>query len=128
MEQTYADAKNTLLSLAKPERALLVARFFKTASGQYAAGDQFLGLSRPQQHEVVKRHRNLAIAETEQPVQDSYHECGMTGLLIWVTQNRKAGVFQRDTILERYLANRQHVNNWDLVDATCPHILDRYVT
>ena len=127
MEQTSTDVKNTLLALAQPERAALVARFFKTAPGQYGEGDQFLGLSMPQQHAVAKEYRHLPIYETEQLVQDAYHECRMVGLLIWVYQTRKASPAQQTDILERYLANRQHINNWDLVDVTCPHILGRHV-
>ena len=127
MELTYTDVKNTILSLAQPERAVLVARFFKTAPGQYGEGDQFLGLSMPQQHEVVKQYRNLSLDEAEQLVRDSYHECRMVGLLIWVYQTKKAASAQQKAILERYLANRQYINNWDLVDVTCPHILGRYV-
>ena len=127
MEQTYTDVRNTLVSLEQPERAALLARFFKTAPGQYGEGDKFLGLSMPQQRIVVKKYQRLSLAETERLVQDIYHECRMTGLLIWVHQNRKADPKQQAAILERYLANRAHINNWDLVDVTCPHILGRYV-
>lgn len=127
MELTCTAVRNTLLTLAQPERAVLIARFFKTAPGQYGEGDQFLGLSMPQQRVVVNQYRNLPLDETEQLVKDPYHECRMTGLLIWVYQNQKAGSTLRAAILERYLANRQYINNWDLVDVTCPHILGRYV-
>ncbi|MBD2751740.1 DNA alkylation repair protein [Spirosoma validum] len=127
MELTYPNVKNALFALAQPDRAVLVARFFKAAPGQYGEGDKFLGLSMPQQHKVVKLYRHLPINETEQLVRDPYHECRMVGLLIWVTQNRKAGATLQEAILERYLANRQYINNWDLVDVTCPHILGRYV-
>jgi hypothetical protein len=123
----YTDVKNALLALQQPERAVAVARFFKTGVGQYGEGDQFLGLSMPQQHVVVKQFWNLPIDETEQLVQDPYHECRMTGLLIWVKQNQKAESAQKAVILERYLANRQYINNWDLVDVTCPHILGKHV-
>ena len=126
MAPTYTDVKDSLLGLAQPERALQVARFFKTAPGQYGEGDQFLGLSMPQQHEVARQYRNLPLNETEQLVRNPYHECRMTGLLIWVGQTRKAGLSQQAQIRERYLANRQYINNWDLVDVTCPHILGRY--
>ncbi|WP_420150382.1 DNA alkylation repair protein [Spirosoma sp.] len=127
MEPTYTNVKNTILSLAQPERAAFLARFFKTAPGQYGEGDQFLGLSMPQQHVVVKQYRNLSIDETEKLVRDPYHECRMVGLLIWVKQTKKAGPTQQATVLERYLANRHYINNWDLVDVTCPHIVGRYV-
>lgn len=127
MECTYISVKQTIIALAQPERAILVARFFKTAPGQYGAGDQFLGLSMPQQHEVAKRFKALDLFETERLIHDPYHECRMVGLLIWVAQFKKAGRSQQDAILERYLANRQYINNWDLVDVTCPHIVGQHL-
>ena len=127
MESTYADVKNSLLALAQPQRAVLLARFFKTGPGQYGEGDQFLGLSMPQQHSIAKLHRNLSLTETELLVQDSFHECRMIGLLIWVAQTRKGNPAQQSAILERYIANRHCINNWDLIDVTCPHILGRHV-
>lgn len=127
MELTYATVKETLLTLSQPERASFAARFFKTNPGQYGEGDQFIGLSMPQQHSVAKQFRNLSLTETEQLVRDPYHECRMVGLLIWVYQTRKAGPVQRTEILQRYLANRPFINNWDLVDVTCTHIIGRYI-
>ncbi len=128
MELTYNQAKDELLALAQPRRSELVARFFKAIPGQYGEGDQFLGLIMPQQRQITKQYQNLPLDETEQLVQDAYHECRMTGLLIWVDQTRKANVAERDAILERYLANRQYINNWDLVDVTCPHIIGRHIS
>lgn len=113
--------------MAQPERASSVARYFKTGAGQYGAGDLFLGLSMPQQHALARQFLHLPLPATEQLVQDPYHECRMVGLLIWVNQTRSGSIHQRTQILERYLANRQYINNWDLVDATCPHIVGRHV-
>lgn len=127
MNATYTDVKNSLLDLEQPERASFAARFFKIKPGGYAEGDQFLGLSMPQQHAIARQFRNLPMREVEQLVRDPYHECRMTGLLIWVNQSRKAGADQRTVLLERYIANRHYVNNWDLVDVTCPQIIGHYL-
>ncbi|MCX6214175.1 DNA alkylation repair protein [Spirosoma sp.] len=127
MESTSINVKDALLELADPERAVLVARFFKTGPGQYGEGDQFMGLSMPQQHIIAKQHARLPLHETELLVHDAFHECRMVGLLIWVNQNRKAAAAQQELILERYLANRYYINNWDLVDATSPHILGAHL-
>lgn len=120
---TAADVKTALMALEQPERASFAARFFKTKPGQYGEGDQFLGLSMPQQHAITKQFSALYADDVVQLLQDSYHECRMTGLLIWVHQSRRAGPIQRAELAERYVANRQYVNNWDLVDCTCPAIL-----
>lgn len=117
---THTDVKKALVSLQQPERASFAARYFQTKPGAYGEGDQFLGLSMPQQHAVAKRFLTLPPGETEQLVRDPYHECRMTGLLIWIYQARstiRKGIsVPRAVIMERYLANRRHVNNWDLVD------------
>ncbi|RYF63412.1 MAG: DNA alkylation repair protein, partial [Cytophagaceae bacterium] len=126
MESTFADVKDTLVAMAQPYRAIALARFFKTGPGQYAEGDQFLGLSMPQQRVVVNQYANLSLTEVEKLVQDPIHECRMVGLLIWVQQSGKTTSAQQEIIRERYLANRRYVNNWDLVDVTCTHILGKY--
>lgn len=126
MKSTCADVKDTLVSLAQPERALVLTRFFKTEPGQYGEGDQFLGITVPQQRVIVRQHATLSLSEVEKLVRDPIHECRMVGLLIWVTQYSKASPAQRLIIQERYLANRRYINNWDLVDATCPHILGKH--
>ncbi len=119
-----ADAvKNKLLSLAQPERAILVARYFQNGPGQYAEGDVFMGMSMPQQRDVARQFSQLSIEETERLVQDEFHECRMVGLLIWVAQSRTSGPIGRQAILERYLNNVQYVNNWDLVDSSCPTVV-----
>ncbi|ADB40735.1 DNA alkylation repair protein [Spirosoma linguale] len=127
MESTSTNVKSALLALADPQRAVLVARFFKTGPGQYGEGDQFMGLSMPQQHTIAKQYVRLPLHETELLVHDAFHECRMVGLLIWVNQNRKATAVQQELILERYLANRRYINNWDLVDVSCPHILGSHL-
>ena len=117
---TYTDVRNVLLAQEQPERASFVARYFQARPGQYGEGDQFLGLSMPQQHAVAKQFIQLSLDETEQLVRDAYHECRMTGLLIWVYQarHRLNGLGSRTAIMERYLTNRQYVNTWDLVDSS----------
>ena len=89
MESTSTDVKNAILVLAQPERAALIARFFKTGPGQYGEGDQFVGLSMPQQHAIVRQYSNLSVREVEKLVSDPVHECRMVGLLIWVNQSAK---------------------------------------
>ncbi|GAA4408016.1 DNA alkylation repair protein [Nibrella viscosa] len=121
------DIRRAIHALADPERAPLVARFFKTGPGQYGEGDQFLGLTMPQQREVARQFLQLPMDEVVLLVQNPYHEIRMTGLLIWTYQCKKAGAALREAIAQRYLANRIYVNNWDLVDVTCPEVVGNYL-
>jgi hypothetical protein len=123
MTTNHQTLRNALLALADPERAAVVSRFFKTGPGQYGEGDLFLGLSMPQQRVLARQFHDLPITEVEELVRDPYHECRMTGLLIWTYQAQRGGPQVRTQLADRYVANRQYVNNWDLVDVTCAHIL-----
>lgn len=123
MAPDYQLVRQALLAQEQPERASFAARYFKTYLGQYGAGDVFLGLSMPQQHGLARQFRDLTLADTERLVQDPYHECRMVGLLIWTLQAKRGGELVRQELARRYVANRQFVNNWDLVDSSCPTIL-----
>ncbi|KUG09571.1 DNA alkylation repair protein [Solirubrum puertoriconensis] len=124
---TAAELLTRIHALANPERATSVARFFKTGPGQYSEGDQFLGLTMPQQRALAREYRHLPMPEAEQLVQNPWHECRAVGLIIWTLQYPKAGPAGRQAIYEAYLANRRFVNNWDLVDVTCTHILGAHL-
>ena len=133
---THTDVREALVSLHQPERASFAARYFQAKPGEYGEGDQFLGLSMPQQHAVAKQFLTVPLDEVEQLLREPYHECRMTALLIWVYQARsgltRSGLTRfgltrsigrgefvgRTAIMERYLTNRQYVNNWDLVDSS----------
>jgi hypothetical protein len=124
---TCQDVKAELVALADPEKAAFFQQFFKTGPGQYGEGDQFLGLTVPQQRLIARRYASLSLDETEMLVQDPLHECRLTGLIIWTNQARRGGEANRKAILDYYLRNRRYVNNWDLVDTSCPEIVGMYL-
>jgi hypothetical protein len=115
-------------ALADPARAELLARFFKTGPGQYGEGDQFLGLPMPRQRQLAREFRQLPPQEVEQQlVRSPWHDCRSIGLIIWTLQFAQAGPAGQQELYERYLLNRRFVNNWDLVDITCPAIVGGYL-
>ena len=124
---TAQTVETALRGLADPARAALLRRFFQTGPGQYGEGDQFLGLTVPQQRQVAREFRALPLAEVEQLLHSPWHECRQTGLIIWTMQFAKAGSAGRQAIHEAYVANRRFVNNWNLVDITCPLLLGTYL-
>jgi 3-methyladenine DNA glycosylase AlkD len=113
-----------LAALQNPERAKLMARYFKTGKGQYAEGDTFWGLSNPQVRSVVKEfYKQVSIEEVTTLVEHSTHEVRACGLLMWVEQFKKGSTIQRSRIVELYLSHLDYINNWDLVDLTAHFIL-----
>ncbi len=131
---TAAEVILALKKLASPEKAKASAWYFKTAPGEYGAGDRFIGVTVPEQRKVAKQFRNLPLSEVEKLLQSPIHEYRLTALFILVGQYQKGSreyeKFLDSTrrvesrkVVECYLRNLDRVNNWDLVDSSAPYIL-----
>jgi len=119
--------KNDLMKCANPEKAKLLSRFFKTGKGQYAEGDVFLGIMVPEQRKVAKRYSDFPLKELRRLLSSRIHEHRLVSLLILVGKYKRADRKGRKKIADVYLANTRHINNWDLVDLSAPHILGNYL-
>lgn len=124
---TAAFVLNELLSMANPEKALFLQRFFKTGPGQYAEGDIFLGLIVPLTRSIAKANTQTPLAELQVLMNSEYHEARLCALLIIVEQFKKASPAEREVLYDFYLKNARRINNWDLVDVTCPHVVGAYL-
>lgn len=124
---TAAFVLSELLSMANPEKALFLQRFFKTGPGQYAEGDVFLGLVVPLTRSIAKVNKQTPLAELQKLIGSEYHEARLCALLIVMEQFKKASEAERSKLFDFYLANTRYINNWDLVDVTCPHVVGAYL-
>jgi len=117
--QEYADA----------EDAIFLQRFFKTAEGQYGAGDVFIGVRVPQLRDIAKRFQYLPFNDIQKLLGSKVHEYRLVGLIILTLQYAQASEQQKQLVYEFYLANvyKGRINNWDLVDVTSPLILGEYL-
>lgn len=111
-----------------PSKANFYQNFFKSGPGEYAEGDQFLGVTVPDQRKVAKRFVDrVTLEEIELALQSEWHEVRLTGLFILVSKFQKSKTEdERKKIAEFYLNHTEYINNWDLVDTTAPHILGEY--
>lgn len=132
---TAEDVRSALAAVADPARARGAARFFKTGPGQYGEGDLFIGVTVPATRAVVRRFVDLPIREVAVLLDSDVHEYRLAGLLIMVAQfDRASASGSRDGATRTRLAGfyldavrRGRVNNWDLVDASAPTLLGRYL-
>lgn len=124
---TAAFILDELLSMADPDKAVFLQRFFKTGPGQYAEGDVFLGLVVPLTRNLAKANKETPLEELQKLIESPYHEARLCALLILVEQFKKATSEERKKLYDFYLANTSRINNWDLVDLTCPHIVGAYL-
>ena len=113
--------------LADPEKAKIQQRFFKTGPGQYGEGDVFWGITVPVIRKLVRRHRDISIAEASELLRSPVHEERLLALLILVEKARRGDDATRKRIYGLYLKNTRFINNWDLVDLSAEHIVGAYL-
>jgi len=73
---------STLAAHATDERKHSNERFFKTGPGEYGEGDEFIGVSMPDNRKVAKQFRHLGFDEVAKLLESPIHEHRMCGLLI----------------------------------------------
>lgn len=122
-----AAAKDELKRLASSEVASSSARYFKSGPGEYAEGDNFIGVRVPMIRKVAREFSQLPISEIELLLQSTIHEERLLALLIAVHNAMKGDDLYRQSAYALYCKNVRHVNNWDLVDTSAPVIVGGYL-
>jgi len=118
---------NLIKDLKKSEnkkQAEILQRFFKTGKGEYGEGDIFLGVKVPIQRSFVKRY-DLSFEEIQKLLDSEIHEYRMCGVLSLVKIFENTDDKKR--VFDFYLKNTKKINNWDLVDVSCPKIVGNYL-
>ena len=126
---TLRQFRTSLREQASSEVAAIARSFFKTGPGEYGEGDKFLGLKVPQVRALVKLSDDLTEDDVLTLLRSEWHEERLAALQIMVRRFQKA---KRDEaaqqrLVKLYLANTAHINNWDLVDTSAPHILGTWL-
>lgn len=116
-----------LRSQADPDRAKHLQRFFKTGKGEYAEGDQMLGITVPEQRKLARKYDGLSLPDIKRLLQSKWHEERLVALLILVHQFQKGDESLQEKIFNLYLGNTRHINNWDLVDASAEYIVGPWI-
>jgi 3-methyladenine DNA glycosylase AlkD len=124
---TLAALRKELYALADPADAIHLLRFFKTAPGEYGAGDKFLGLRVPTLRLLVKKYRAIAHADALEMLASPWHEERLLALMLLVDQYGRGDGSRRARINATYLAHTRHINNWDLVDASAARIIGSHL-
>ncbi len=124
---SLAAIRRELRARADPRKAQVLQKFFKTGPGQYGEGDRFLGIVVPALRGIATRHLDLPQAALETLLRSEFHEERLGALIILVERFARASEDERARIYACYVRNLAHVDNWDLVDLTAPHIVGRWL-
>lgn len=116
-----------LRSIADPAKAAFLQRFFKTGPGQYGEGDVFLGVTNPLVRNIARANRATPLNELERLIGMPYHEARLAALVIVTERFKRASEQERGVWFDFYMRHTAQINNWDLVDVTCPHVVGAYL-
>jgi len=121
------EIRNAIQKTQDAERAAHCQRFFKTGKGEYGEGDIFLGVRVPELRKLSKAYKHVSIDNITYFLKSKYHEERQFSLFVLVNQFKKADDITKKEIFQLYLNHTQHINNWDLVDASAHEIVGGYL-
>jgi 3-methyladenine DNA glycosylase AlkD len=107
--------------------AAVSMRFFKTAPGQYGAGDKFLGIKVPVLRRMSRQVAAAGLPVVQSLLKSAWHEARLLALFALVQLFERGDEAMRARIFKLYLANTRFINNWDMVDSSAPHIVGAYL-
>lgn len=78
---------------------------------------------------TVKAYLAMPLEQVSELLASPVHEDRMAGLIIVAQRAQKASGLELRSYYDWYLDQLHlgHINNWDLVDVTCTHIVGRYL-
>ena len=122
------EIKSALQDFSIPEKKDFYPRFFKSGKGEYAEGDQFIGVTVPDQRKIAQEYfRKISLKELGELLSSKTHEHRHCALLIMFLKFEKSkNAEEKLEVVKFYLNNKRHINNWDLVDSSCYKILGKY--
>ena len=125
------DLKKQLKKFASVKRKNINKSFFKTGKGEYGEGDEFLGVSVPDNRKIAKKNIDANFIQLQQNIKSKFHEVRLCVVFILV-EKTKIALKNKDNktqkqIVNFYLRNLKYINNWDLVDSSAPYILGQAI-
>lgn len=106
-----------------------IQRYFKSAEGEYAAGDKFIGVRMGQVFALAKEFIEMPLDEIEKLLESPIHEARAGALSIMGQQARrkKTSDEHRKELFDLYIRRHDRVNNWDLVDLGALYVVGIYL-
>lgn len=126
---TAENFKLELVKYALPENREILMRFFKSGPGEYGEGDEFIGIKVPNTRKVCKLFTDMSLDEIQKLLDSPIHEHRLGGAIILTYKYPKSSDADKQGIFDMYLENiaANKINNWDIVDVTCEHIVGAHL-
>ncbi len=122
-----AETLATLAKLGSVGVAQIARRYFKTAAGQYAEGDQFLGIKVPVLRALVRDMKGAGLEVALPLLKSGWHEARAVALMLLVRLYERRDADTQKQIFDLYLKSTAFINNWDLVDMSAAPIVGAWL-
>src|SRR5690606_10583057 len=111
------EIKTALRFLSQPEKKEFFPRFFKSGPGEYAEGDEFIGVTVPDQRKIAKAYfQKISLKELSVLLSSKIHEHRHCALLMLVSKYEKSkSEEEKQEIVDSYLQHLELINNWNLL-------------
>ena len=123
----YSEIRSRLQSLASPDTAQVLQRFFKTGTGEYGAGDVFIGIKVPPLRKLAAEYQTVSFKTVRDLLKSKIHEERTLAVMILVRRFARGDEALRKQIFDFYLEHTAFINNWDLVDGSAPYIVGPFL-
>jgi 3-methyladenine DNA glycosylase AlkD len=106
-----------------------IGRYFKSAEGDYGAGDRFIGVRMGTVFELAKQHVGMEPAEIERLLESDIHEAraGAVSVMAKQYERKTTDDERRGELAALYLRRHDRINNWDLVDLGAHQVLGAWL-
>lgn len=126
-KMSLIEIQNQLKKLADKKHAMILQRFFKTGTGEYGEGDEFMGIKVPPLRKLAADFDYLSLTDAQILLNSKFHEERLLALLILVRKFRNGEMSEQKEIFDLYLTNTGNIDNWDLVDVSAEHIVGAWL-
>ncbi len=109
------------------KQAKILASFFKTGKGEYGEGSIFLGIKVPLLRKIANKYLELDFKDLQNLLNNKIHTYKFIALIILVNKYKKGDDKLKKIIYNFYIKNLKNINNWDLVDISCYHIVGNFL-
>jgi 3-methyladenine DNA glycosylase AlkD len=120
-------AEDALFALADAGKAATAARYFQSGPGQYGEGDLFLGIRVPDIRTTARQFNTLTLADCAALLESPYNEVRLLALDLMVRRFTNGKADMQTAVYECFMAHRNRINNWNLVDGSAPYISGPYL-
>jgi len=103
------------------------AIFFKTGAGQYAEGDEFIGVTVPNLRKIAKNFILLTLDDLQILLASKINEERLLALIILTKQYQNQDDQGKERLYQFYMKNLKYINNWNLVDASAHLIIGAHL-